>query len=528
MILKSPTTLYKIHKMQDEESESRSRIHNACTRLVYELGIETNRKSPYFLPYTNYVMSWSEHAPINTIIIGQNPYPQSIYPEYGAAFAYDQSKCYSTQSVDVLARDIYNYDSTEIRTSKECFRNSWRLLEAGVVLINETVYDKISEDRKNTRAIKEMEAQCRALQVLIGESYFLGQSTITCIGMGIPAACMTSIVRSWYPKDLFRMRVMTCKNPAARDIGDMPSHQITIGKTAVSKILSEIVKLYTRMPPPRGSAQEKRRKQNAEALKKGSENVSVAADLYETELQSFEDRLRASRDGGTTSSSLDDILQSSGSLRKATEKLKNAVMSHSISLLMIVDAIDRAPVPADSPRPSVPTSTTPTRPGGARRRVSRTPTEASQIEPVPELPEPVVEDIKRKTEEPVPSPAPSRARRTVRTASYAPSNADTEYTTASVHNPLDTQKSGDMSLLESITMKTFANWCNDNSADPVCYELLYSAAENQAVLSPLVDSVLKYIRTRKAEDPEYDAFDELSNPDSTSSVWARANITPVA
>ena len=77
-------------------------------------------------------------------------------------------------------------------------------------------------------------------------------------------------------------------------------------------------------------------------------------------------------------------------------------------------------------------------------------------------------------------------------------------------------------------MKTFANWCNDNSADPVCYELLYSAAENQAVLSPLVDSVLKYIRTRKAEDPEYDAFDELSNPDSTSSVWARANITPVA
>lgn len=517
--------------MENSVLESASRVNDACMRLICELGIEANKNNPYFLPYTNYVLSWSNYLPINTIIIGQNPYPQNIYPEYGAAFAYDKSKSYCPQSVRVLARDIYNYDSTDLTTSTECFRDSWRLLEIGVVLINESVYDKISSDKKNTRAIKEMEAQCRALQVLIAESYFLGQQTITCIGMGIPAACMTSIIRSWYPKDLFRMRVMTCKNPAARDIGDMPSHQITIGKTAVSKVLSEIVRLYSTMPPPRNTAQERRRKQNEDALKKGVENLSIAASHYETELQSFEDRLRSSREGGTSSSTVDEILQSSGTLRRATDKFKNAVISYNVSLLMIVDTIERTVQSQDNNKQSnTPPSSTvvvPTRTGGPRRRAAPKSVEPSQIEPVPEVPEPVIEDVKPKVEESIPSPAPSRARRRapVRTMSYAPSNAETEYTIASVQRPLG---SGDMSEVESIIMKVFATWCNNNSSDPVNYELLSTAAEERSILSPLVQSLVTYVRDRKSQDTEYDAYDELTDPDSQSSIWARKNLTPIS
>ena len=192
--------------MEQRQSTTNSAVFNACARLVYELDIEENKKSPYFLPYTNYVMSWCNYIPINTIIIGQNPYPQDIYSEYGSAFAYDETKSLPPKSVQVLAKDLYNYDSTEIQVSTECFGNSWRLLDVGVILINETVYDKITSVKKNTRGIREMEAQCRALQVVLAESFFSGQTTITCIGMGIPAASMTSIIRSWYPKDLFKMR----------------------------------------------------------------------------------------------------------------------------------------------------------------------------------------------------------------------------------------------------------------------------------------------------------------------------------
>jgi hypothetical protein len=517
--------------MEDHQLSSRLRVRNACARLVYELDIEVNRKNPYFLPYTNYVMSWCDHIPIHTIIIGQNPYPQVIYPEYGAAFAYDDRKLWTTNSVEVLSKDLQNYDGTNVSVSRECFKNSWRLLEIGVVLINETVYDKISKRRRNTGAIREMEAQFRALQVLLTESYFMGQTTMTCIGMGISAACMSSIARSWNPKDLFKMRVMTCKNPAARDIGDMPSHQITIGKTAVSKVLSQIVKSYINMPPFKNTAQDKRRKQNANALKEGADNVSVTADQYANEIQSFEERLRSSREGGVSSSSLDEILQSSGSLRKAIDKHKNAIMSYNITLLMIVEAIDRVPQNQDNVKPSSTPSTTNStivgRPGGARRRVVRKTTDVTQVDSVPELPETETEvKPEPKQENVTPSPAPSRARRRAvpRVSSYAQSNAGTEYTMVSTQGPLETKKGQDMSQLESVIMKVFADWCNNNSADPVSYELLYNAADTMMVLSPLVNDLVMYIRKRKSEDPEYDAFDELSDPDSPSSTWAKQNI----
>ena len=511
--------------MEQRQSTTNSAVFNACARLVYELDIEENKKSPYFLPYTNYVMSWCNYIPINTIIIGQNPYPQDIYSEYGSAFAYDETKSLPPKSVQVLAKDLYNYDSTEIQVSTECFGNSWRLLDVGVILINETVYDKITSVKKNTRGIREMEAQCRALQVVLAESFFSGQTTITCIGMGIPAASMTSIIRSWYPKDLFKMRIMTCRNPAARDIGDLPSHQVTVGKTAVSKVLSEIVSLYARMSYPRNSAQEKRVKQNTIALKEGANNVSVSADQYMSELQSFEDRLKSVQGGGDASSSFDSILQSSGFLRKSIDVHRNALMSHNITLLMIVESIGRTTPAQETNKTLQPpsASTIVGKAGGARRRTPNRAQHSTTVESVPEVVEPTIEHYKQ--EENTPSIVPSRARRRVsRQPSYAQSNAGTEYTGVSTIDPLDKDKEGDMSRVESIIMKVFANWCNEHSKDPVCYELLFNAADSQTILSPLVKELLGYIRDRREGDTQYDAYDELTNPDSGSSVWAKDNL----
>jgi hypothetical protein len=516
--------------MDDVHLNSKLHVRNACARLIYELGIETNKNHPYFAPYTNYVMSWCNHLPINTIIIGQNPYPQDIYPEYGAAFAYDQIKSHCPQSVYVLAKDLENYNSTDFQVSTECFRDSWKLLDLGVILINETVYDKISIDKKNTRGIREMEAQCRALQILITESYLLGQTTITCVGMGIPATSMTSVIRSWCPKDLIKMKILTCKNPATRDIGDMPSHQITIGKTAVSKVLSDIVKSYTEMAPQRSTAQEKRRQENVKALEDSAKNMSVTAGQYEGELESFEDRLHRLKGGGSDASTIDEIIQTSGALRRAIAVHKNAVMTHSITLSMVVDAIGQAQKVQDTNKNQTvsPISTVPiaNRPSGARRRVSRT-SSSPQVESVPEMIEPPPEPKLQPEQRPellTPSPAPSRARR--RVPSYTTSNADTEYTIVS-QTPLDSDGPSDMSQVESVFVKIFADWCNSNIDDTVCYEMLCDASSSKVITSSLVKKVVLYIRHRKEENLQYDAYDELTNPDSESSVWARNNIMAV-
>lgn len=60
----------------------------------------------------------------------------------------------------------------------------------------------------NIRRTKEIEAQVEAQQILIIEIFLVGKKTNTSIGMGIPAAWITSILRSWYPKNLLGLNVI--------------------------------------------------------------------------------------------------------------------------------------------------------------------------------------------------------------------------------------------------------------------------------------------------------------------------------
>lgn len=512
--------------MPDIESTFNSNVYAACVRLLYEVDIMSNISIPYAIPYANYVLSWCKCVPIKTIVIGQNPYPQNIYSEIGSALSYDITKAKTdTMSVRNIAYDINNYDGTDIKESIDCFRNSWALVDRGIVFINETVFDALSPARSNVRGIKEMESQVRALQVLIIESYLSGQGSFTCIGMGTKAEQMTSILRSWCPKDLFKIRAMSCRNPAARDIGDRLSHEITMGKTQVSKALSEIVKEFVTMAGPRMSPADRRRDQNKEALRKATENIDATSDVYISELESFERRLRSIRDEDGGSASIDELEKSLGSLRRSVDSHRNAVSTHTISMIMAIESMssDRArQESAQLQHPAVvslaQSVTDSMKPRGPRRRISRLSSEVETVmQSVEETPEPP--DV---VHSPAPSVTPSRRRRVSRrAASHAPSDAGTEYTTEM--GTTSPQKEA-MSVAESVNVRCFANWCNDNVSDTTYYEILNTAADEKAVINSLVKDVLDYIRLRKSNDPEYDPYDELIDASSESSKWATNSI----
>lgn len=522
-------------------------VRAACIRLIEELGIESNLSNPYWHPYTNYVMSWQFHLPINTIIIGQNPYPQRIYPEFGAAFAYDDRKCRTPPgSIQVMAYDLFNYDETDKDLTIECFKNSWRLLEAGVLMINETVFDKISNGNKsNTRAIKEMESQMRALQIVISESILMDQSSITCIGMGIPAAQMSSIVRSWSPKDLVSCKTITCSNPAAiaRDLGDLPSHLITIGKRPVSKVLANIVQAYAKMPPPKATQGDRRRQQNIDALKKAADEVKNSGTIYESELKSLEERFRSVNGSATVQATLPQLADSLGSLRKAVNSHRNALSAHHVSMLMVIESMPRSQQSGTevsiSVMPNTPvTPTTPlSAPRGPRRRTTIRTTSTPNVQSIEETDEAIVEQNISGTVSPAPSVAPSavpsRARRRPRvsmTPSYAPSAADTEYTVDSVATHTETAEHSlsMMNQLEAMSIESFAEWCLKNITaarnDPTFEEILRSAVATKSAPNALSKNVLAYVRMRRDADRQYDAYDELDNPESESSKWISENI----
>lgn len=506
---------------------------SACARLLYEIGAFDNVDMQYCRPYINYVMSWCHYLPINTIIIGQNPYPNDIYPEIGSAFSYDESKqAFPPKTVQNLAHDLNNHDETDIDSSISCFRDSWKCIEDGVIFINESALDIFHKNKSNTRGIKEMESQIRALQIIITESFIRGQTSFTCVGMGIKATQMTSILQSWYPKDLMKMKVIRCKNPAARDIGDMPSHEVTIGNKGASKVLSSIVANFVKMSgKQRMSPVEQRKKQNKDALIKATEHVATTSDAYETELASFEDRIKGFSSDGTIQCSPEELARSLGQLRKTVNRHNNALQVHSTAFMLMYETIssssdksDRGSSNTIQQVPSIPVNIE-ARPSGGRRRVVRRVSEgvASTMQPVEETPEPSVPPTPatEPTPEPAssaPSVAPSR-RRVVRRAApvaYAQSNADTEYSIAT-QSVATNRASESMTQSEAINVQCFADWFRANKTDnPTYSEILYNASQEKSVTSDLTSRILDFIRQKKAEDTQYDFYDDLTNPESDS------------
>ncbi len=505
----------------------------ACMRLLHELQYESHLRHPFCIPFCNYVRLWADSLPIKTIIIGQNPYPQNIYPEYGSGLAYDINKQrVPTGSIKVIAEDLFNYNQTSKELTIECFRDSWRLLDIGVLMINESVFSRISKDRvpSNTGAIREMEAQVRAIQILLAEGLSMGQDEIICIGMGKEAAKMTSILRGWCPNDLMSMKVITCSNPAAfaSNLRDMPSHPITIGKPAVSKVLSAIVSQFAEMPPPKTSATSKRHQQNLDALNKASQAVDTVNARLRTEAQSFMSRLQSASENPDTRATIEGLNSSLQSFIGVLDSQSNAYVTHNTTMSMIlnsltsvVDSIGKqgAVPPSNGGSTRVVASTQGVSPAespvvtpGRRRKIMRTVSNQSNIDTI-------TEDIETKSVLSMDSPSVTPSRRKI--VRRTPSIAGTEYTTDSgVPTPSGESPGERLSPGEGVHIRAFGTWFDTNmNGDTTYSEILESSATEMAASSPLSIAVLQYIRDRKQEDTSYDAFDELTDPDSKSSRW---------
>lgn len=497
----------------------------ACLRLTKEIDCERHRNHPYCGPFVRYVMEWPHHLPIKTIIIGQNPYPGDIFPELGAALAYDESKTKSIPpSIKVLAEDLYNHDGTNRRDTIEAFRDSWKMLDVGVLMINETVFHKISGTpiRPNTGGHREMEAQVRAIQFLLIQGFKMGQTSVNLIGMGIGASMMTSILRPWCPTDLISTRVMTCSNPAAFSslLGDSSSQSVTLGKSHISKILSEIVKLCTKMPP-KTSQVEKRRQQNIDTLNKAVETLKETGVAQNNELRSFRERMLQADPTKPFKATMEDLCESLGSAMKAVDRHNNAMDTHSATFLMILNSMPKEYPKHDSKPSQLPQQSTqsvldiPKISSGPRRRVVRNTSSQS----VPKI-DPIMEDTTSEIVEATSvAKAPSRSRRRV---TKTESVAGTEYTIASSVGNSNPVSSVDMEPSEKTYMSTFANWFKTNYADDPSYEvILSSAADSRTTDNPLSKAVLEYARSRKSQDVYYDPYDELNDPDSASSIWIK-------
>lgn len=92
-------------------------------RLLIKVEIENSKGHPCAIPFTDYVFSWCHKLPTHTVVMGQNPYRNGIYAEFGSAFSYDESK--STRiprTVVDMARDLFNSESSEMLEAIQLFQ----------------------------------------------------------------------------------------------------------------------------------------------------------------------------------------------------------------------------------------------------------------------------------------------------------------------------------------------------------------------------------------------------------------------
>lgn len=523
----------------------------ACCNLLMNLDCDEFYDHPYTLPFMKYVSSWKHAIPIRAIIIGQNPYPQNIYPEYGAALSYDPSKCRSVPgSVKVIAEDLYNTHEVNKEDTIECFQNIWRMTERGVIAINETVFARIVDSEKNSslRPIRESELQIRALQVLISESYAAGQTCIECIGMGMNAAMMTNLIRQWCPNDIMSLKTITCTNPAAlaRNLGDISSHPVTFGNAAVSKLLHSIVKDYVSMPAKRD---DKRTQQNIDAFVVSTENVAVTSLSVRKEYSSFIERMKTARKLPEAESTLNDLGDVLGSLVGAIENHTSTLRAQAMSFVMASESITAQRSRNDSaaqsqttiqsfqkpyavPVQSVVTAPPVTPSRRTTRRVVRASSEMGSPQ-VPTIKEGVVADYTSGSTptsaiEPTVAHSVVSRRRTIRRgSSIASSVAGTEYTAASAASrvPASIPVVGtaiNISSVEAVHMKSIGRWVSSSMENDTTFsQMIEVTTMDNIVASEFAREVLAYVRQRMSQFVGYDAYDELEQESSETLTWCK-------
>jgi uracil DNA glycosylase len=503
----------------------------ACAKLLEKIELPQNIHLPYAVPYLNYVLSWPDNLPIKLIIIGQNPYNRDIYPYMGAALSYDPDVCpVPPKSIRSLADDLYESASVPYHQTVRCIRDSWHLLSHGTLMINETVFSSIYPEMKsNYRPIMEMEAQCIVLQALVSASYFMGQKEFTILAMGERAALMADQMKKWCPSDAIKMKIVACRNPAARTVGDMSSLAFTLKHSGASKILASEVKWYHSMPPKESYA-EKRLKDSEKLLQQSLESIIVSKNTAKTELTGLMERLKLPIDDGNKAGLEDAMI----SARKAIIAHTNCIKSNQMNFIQYVNA-------AKGIMPAV-KDTSDNSSAATYKDVSVLATKAPPRKKVIMEEEVVgqaissIPDIKKELTETTAIPPVIKTPRTTRAQkmisedaetsiarSVTPSIAQSEVTGVSGATPSKSKRSiKDVNNEEGIHMSSFATWFRLNvSEDPTFAGILQTAVEDKWVGdTPFAASVMRHIRLRKKQDKSYDSHKELNDITSESYKWA--------
>jgi hypothetical protein len=430
---------------------SKLTVSEACHWLLHSLNVNNFLNHPYTIPFSSYVMTWERSVPLNTIIIGQNPYPNNIFSPIAAAMSYDTDLCQKTMSmqspptVTILANDLFIHAGFSKQDTINIVKNGWALVDKGVLLINEAVFYGYQPEESYIEA----SIQCSVIIRLLQETERYGKRTVNIYAMGEAGQRVASDICSWYKSSKVTLSKRAATHPAAvsRRFNDFNHPDCHMGTPSFSKSLAKCFSNYVAYMHTMSKKTEKdiRVQRLSDTLKSAarnfpdmekSMNVFVDAQRELSELPNITDenyknaiaKVISAADDFTSrlriSTSIINSMQSfGGSISANVSKPAPSIKTDTPSKDMLEQHTGQEVIPAV---PIVATASTSFKP--SRKRISSAPTEASSyaaISSPPSIssiitsndsPQVLIKPsrrrvsgtpIKRSGETPKPSPAPT-------------------------------------------------------------------------------------------------------------------------
>lgn len=224
----------------DAVARCRKAIENSCLKYMSDIDLFSKQSFLGVVPTVRYVSKLYLALPAKYVIVVERPYNSDIHSEVFSAMSYDHRKSKITPSVLGLSVDIATNCGIPEDRVEAWFRESWRYLNSGVIVVNVMCTEKFDTPHGAT------EKACfqKLLRDILLVSGIISSEQIHIIPMGKPAEYTVNSVLTSMGKH--RTSVIKHRYPNPGIVSHKPgcdnvSQGFTLGHKATSRILCKAI-----------------------------------------------------------------------------------------------------------------------------------------------------------------------------------------------------------------------------------------------------------------------------------------------
>lgn len=181
-----------------------------CRRYLSEAGLLENLKERHAVSVAAYILCSVIAIPVRTVIVAERPYSTDIHPLISSAMSYDPSRSRPTPSTVGVASDLHRSLGCKYIEVERYFRDSWKYLNSGTVVVNCTLFTSYS----SSHSMRETVPFQRWLRSMVECTALVSPSKIDIVCMGVPALNVVDLMLRSMGEARGVVRKKTYPNPA--------------------------------------------------------------------------------------------------------------------------------------------------------------------------------------------------------------------------------------------------------------------------------------------------------------------------